>query len=435
MKLNNLDSFYCELDGKFNITNNELTNATYINTDSNFVKSFSYARHRWFNYKEGFSPVLVQKIFDEYELKENSLVCDPFCGAGTTLLVAKANGINSIGFEVNPFATFITKVKTDDYTNADMKIFSTLVKELRKLELHLPQEPIDNEYMCRIFDKEMLEVQLNIRAFVLSQKESKAKNLLRFAWICTLESCSLYRKAGNGLKKKTRPPKYAEGNADEFAISAIEKIADVILLDFEENINDAEVITIEDSASTIENVVSPNSLDLVLFSPPYANCFDYTKIYILELWFGGFINEKKDQSSIRMKSIRSHCHATWPERYENFYLEELHEALLPILQKKKLWTNRIPGMLNGYFADMHEVLSQIYVALKPGGSCSIVVSNSSYAGVIIPTDTLLARVASEIGFKVDEISVERLIITSSQQYKETEPLKKYLRESIIKLKK
>jgi len=33
------------------------------------------------------------------------------------------------------------------------------------------------------------------------------------------------------------------------------------------------------------------------------------------------------------------------------------------------------------------------------------------------------------------IDVERLIITSSQQYKKTEHLKKYLRESIVKLEK
>ena len=92
-------------------------------------------------------------------------------------------------------------------------------------------------------------------------------------------------------------------------------------------------------------------------------------------------------------------------------------------------------MLNGYFADMEEALKQIYDALKAGGHCAIVVSNSSYAGVIIPTDALLAKIARRIGFTVIEIETERLIITSSQQYKKTEAMRKYLRESIIKLEK
>ena len=116
MDYNSLPNFYAALDAKYNVTNNDLNSATYTNVDCNFVYSAKYARHRWFNYKEGFSPILVEKIFNEYKLDKSSVVCDPFCGAGTTVAVAKAKGMRSIGFEVNPFAAFITKVKTEDYS-------------------------------------------------------------------------------------------------------------------------------------------------------------------------------------------------------------------------------------------------------------------------------------------------------------------------------
>lgn len=91
MDYNSLPNFYAALDAKYNVTNNELNSATYTNVDCNFVYSAKYARHRWFNYKEGFSPILVEKIFNEYKLNKSSVVCDPFCGAGTTVAVAKAN--------------------------------------------------------------------------------------------------------------------------------------------------------------------------------------------------------------------------------------------------------------------------------------------------------------------------------------------------------
>ena len=126
MDFSNLPEFYANLDALYPTTNNELTNATYTNVDCNFVFSAKFARHRWFNYKEGFSPVLVQKIFDEYSLNADSRVCDPFCGAGTTLAVAKANGMQSYGFEVNPFAAFITRVKTADYTEQDILKFQSV---------------------------------------------------------------------------------------------------------------------------------------------------------------------------------------------------------------------------------------------------------------------------------------------------------------------
>ena len=95
MDYNSLPNFYAALDAKYNVTNNELNSATYTNVDCNFVYSAKYARHRWFNYKEGFSPILVEKIFNEYKLNKSSVVCDPFCGAGTTVAVAKVKGMKS----------------------------------------------------------------------------------------------------------------------------------------------------------------------------------------------------------------------------------------------------------------------------------------------------------------------------------------------------
>ena len=77
MDFKDLPEFYKKLDAKYRVSNNELDAATYTNVDSNFVFSAKYARHRWFNYKEGFSPVLVEKIFDEYLLflMQNTIMC------------------------------------------------------------------------------------------------------------------------------------------------------------------------------------------------------------------------------------------------------------------------------------------------------------------------------------------------------------------------
>ena len=220
-----------------------------------------------------------------------------------------------------------------------------------------------------------------------------------------------------------------------FAVSLIKEKADSMIEDYSIDDNGPVPKIFEESATTMEISTPKESVDLVLFSPPYANCFDYTKIYYLELWFGGFIDSTQAQKDIRMKSLRSHCHATWPDRYTDFHLTELNDEILPFLSKQKLWTPRIPDMLNGYFADMEETLRQIYTVLKPGGHCSIVVSNSAYAGVIIPTDVLLAKIGRRLGFTVTNIDVERLIITSSQQYKRTEHIRQYLRESIVNLER
>ena len=435
MKYSDLPEFYSALDSKYPTTNNDLSNATYTTVASNFVFSSKFARHRWFNYKEGFSPVLVQRVFDEYNLTPDSVVCDPFCGAGTTVAVAKENGMSSYGFEVNPFAAFISRVKSNNYSNQDVTDFNQLISTLSSINPEKQQPRPDNDYLCRIFDEQMLNAQLNIRAFISDLTDSKAKELLYFCWLCTLESCSQFRKAGNGLKKRVKPLTYGESSAFDYAYKKLCEKATDITEDFSPDDHGNVPIIFEESATSMQKHVPAESIDLVLFSPPYANCFDYTKIYYLELWFGGFIDSAAMQKNIRMKSVRSHCHATWPERYADFHLPELHDEILPLLRQQKLWTNRIPDMLNGYFADMEETLKNIYSSLKKGGHCDIVVSNSAYAGIIIPTDIFLAMIAERLGFIVNRIDVERLIITSSQQYKKTEHLKKYLRESIVKLEK
>lgn len=431
----NLPEYYSRLDKQFNIKNADIDAATYTNVDSNFVFSSNYPRHRWFNYKEGFSPVLVERIFNEYGLTKDSIVCDPFCGAGTTLAVAKAQGMSSIGFEVNPFAAFVTKVKTTDYNDNDIAAFKDVVDGLRGITIDHSIPLPENDYLKRIFDEEMLYVQLTIRKYIQSLSEEKSQQLLYFAWLSTLEKCSLYRKAGNGLKVKSHPPVYGSEGPFAFAVSCIVEKAISMIEDYSKADNGPTPLVYEESVTNMNRYVRNDSLDLVLFSPPYANCFDYTKIYYLELWFGEFVNSAADQKDIRMKSLRSHCHATWPDRYTSFHLDELNNDILPLLRQQKLWTTRIPDMLNGYFADMEEALRQIYSALNKGGHCAIVVSNSAYAGIIIPTDVFLAMIAQRLGFTVEEIEVERLIITSSQQYKRTEHIRRFLRESIVKLKK
>ena len=92
-------------------------------------------------------------------------------------------------------------------------------------------------------------------------------------------------------------------------------------------------------------------------------------------------------------------------------------------------------MLSLYFSDMFRVLEQCYKVLEPGGFCAIVVGNSAYSNIVVPTDLLLAEYAEMIGFKVDQIIVDRYIITSSQQYDETKGFKEFLREGIVCLQK
>jgi hypothetical protein len=100
-----------------------------------------------------------------------------------------------------------------------------------------------------------------------------------------------------------------------------------------------------------------------------------------------------------------------------------------------LWSKRIPAVVRGYFDDMHTLLEKLYFQTQKGGCVGVVIGNSAYSGVIIPSDILIAQIAKEVGFNVENIFITRHLTTSSQQKKDLEPLKEYLRESIVLLKK
>lgn len=78
-----------------------------------FNHNLSLPRHRWYEFKEGFSEKLVQSAIEEFENTENRKpnLLDPFLGSGTTVVSAGRLGLSATGIEVNPFLVFAAKAK------------------------------------------------------------------------------------------------------------------------------------------------------------------------------------------------------------------------------------------------------------------------------------------------------------------------------------
>jgi len=84
--------------------------------------------HRWLKYKEGFSADLVKKLLQEFEIKAGDTVLDPFVGSGTTSLVCKMQGINSIGFDILPMSKIAIEAKQSVY-NYDLTEIKQIISE------------------------------------------------------------------------------------------------------------------------------------------------------------------------------------------------------------------------------------------------------------------------------------------------------------------
>ena len=52
--------------------------------------------------------------------------------------------------------------------------------------------------------------------------------------------------------------------------------------------------------------IQAESQDVVVFSPPYPNSFDYTDVYNVELWLLGHLTSAEDNKALRKSTLRSH---------------------------------------------------------------------------------------------------------------------------------
>ena len=93
-------------------------------------------------------------------------------------------------------------------------------------------------------------------------------------------------------------------------------------------------------------------------------------------------------------------------------------------------------MIRGYFDDMTQIFEKLYAGMVKGSKCFVVVANSGYRGILVPTDLLFADIGQQIGFKIVEIIHARKMRASSQQMKELNgKYENLMRESIVVLEK
>lgn len=402
----------------------------------NFNESMETPRHRWFPYKEGFSPSFVQQFIETHIGEEKQgVILDPFSGVGTTALVASQLGKNAVGFDVSALSSFVAETKSLTLNSEELSDLGTTLSEFKNSKLTREYAAPDNETVRQYYEPEFLRALLRVRAFIESISSPKSKNLFFLAYLSILEEFSTHRKAGNGVKKKTRLDYKKDANTPTDKIrSRILRLVDIYIQDLAQS----EIITpptyVKASSIDSESYEAIEEIAGVITSPPYANCFDYSKIYMRELWLGDFFKSKADHKSFRSTSLRSHVHATWEERHPEYASDTIENLIKPILAPQKLWSNKIPSMLSGYFKDISRVLDLMGRKSTSGTRAGFVVSNSFYGGVPVATDLLISECALKVGFKTKSIDIYRGMIPSSQQYKLIED-KYFMRESLVVLEK
>lgn len=393
--------------------------------------------NRWFYLKESFSGKLVEFILKRYNKNNVSTLLDPFMGAGSTLYKALDLGINSVGFDINPIAVLSSKVKTTLYNENDLEILTNIKDKLLKIQItehsYPPWLP-----MGKYVPPHVLNGLLSLKDHIENIEDKKIKDLLMLIWLSLIEEVSNFKKDGNGIKFRENYIRNSEEVIYKYSLKLDEAIYDIknfFLPKYRDLVNiKAEVY--HDNILNLEKY-QLNKIQAVITSPPYANCFDYFEVYKVELWLGGFIKSMEEWKQLKKQALRNNLNSNLSEQQkvnENL----LQEVLTEISSKVKsglVKDKNIVTMLNNYFYDIDNLIKKLHQRMTNEAIMAIVVGNSAYGGVIVPTDQIIANLGKKYGYEYEILEARKLRTSSQQMSLLKKEEKEKLRESIVVLKK
>ncbi|MDB7100130.1 DNA methyltransferase [Enterococcus mundtii] len=439
--------------------------------------------HNWFKYREGFSTQLVESLLNQFNLDGNSVVLDPFSGSGTTAITANKLGYSSIGIDILPVAKLTYETKKE-ILNYDVLELVKIRNDIKKLKIGETNQnfnyiTITEGAFSKKTESELVYVSNYIKDSTYS---TLSKKLVQFLLMSILEEISFTRKDGQYLRWDYRSNKVVQANIKRFEKGqpplktkldkgelpsvkvALLKIFNSVIEDISwaqknnpmlnENPKKNKSEFIEGSALFKLPLMREMSVNAVVTSPPYANRYDYTRTYALELNFLGINDEK-------IKLLRQNLLSATVEnkskliQLEEFYneigqidrfksLKQVYESnltmkeILGALKKRdslgEVNNSGIIRMIEGYFTELTFVYGELFRVCESGSYVAIVNDNVRYAGEIIPVDFISCQIAEAIGFEVCKVyTLPQKKGNSSQQ------MKKYgkanLRKSITVWKK
>ena len=405
---------------------------------SNAFDTVNLPRHRWYYYKEGFSPNLVNKAIDELQLGDKDLIIDPFNGSGTVTLTSAMRGIPSIGVEVNPFTAFIARTKANNVNWKELDEYSKLLVEAIKKDAHTTSRWIgistftENDNLKKwLFNRPVADAyEIGFR-FLDNVRSIEIRDILQLALVSSLMANANARRDGKCFKYK----KGWETNGYDKE-SFLETLSSKLKVCSEDvkttHVESSPLVVCQDSRSFLRDS-DIKDYSLCITSPPYLNTFDYTDIYRPELFLGGFIPSNEALYQLRLNTVRSHVQALWPTPIEKDFGVDYAKVMEHLLNHQDLlMSKRIPIMVQAYFEDMKDILESLSRKMRNNGQVWIVVSTSAYAGIEIPVDAIIGHIGTSVGFQLKDI--EKLRDIRKRKTKNSGNID-FLRESLVKMEK
>ncbi len=353
------------------------------------VRSTDQWTHGYHRYPAKFLPNVVKKLIENY-VSSDFVIADLFAGCGTTLVEAKIHGIRSVGTDINPIATLITRVKTtpiepqqlqDAYNNILSSFDKFREENYISIQVH---ERLD--YWFRSEEKYRIA---HLYQQVNNIKDTILREFFLVAISHILKNCSWW------LQSSTKPQRDLEKNIPNPFDSFKQHCAHMMKgnLQFYNQLSEKGFMNVDciiNQADARHTAIADDSVDIIITSPPYVTSYEYADIHQLT---GYWMDYFSDINSFRKLFIGT----SYSGKSETIKLNNiLGDSIVDALSKKD---KRIANDVSNYFNDMHAVSQEMYRIVKSNGYACIVIGNTTLRDINIKSAEVFYDLLMTIGFK------------------------------------
>lgn len=368
--------------------------------------------HGWSPYVQGFSSSFVSQFLKRFKLTAESTVADQYVGSGTVAVCAKMRGINAIGLDLNPLMTFMAKTKL----MWDIDIEELFGKGIDFLARSKDAEPSkDIPFLMETekqFDPPILKNLLRMKSELSKLPEGKFRRMMQFVFGSILvDSSRLWRAQTLGY----HPGKHLPPNTPLLLFAQkLKQIVDDLY--YVQNLGaewgNTQILTKDSRTYEFER----NSLSASITSPPYSNGMDYVNNYKIEASWLGIMSSYEEMNRLRDKMvvcdnvtrqlIKDYTGETG--KVEDDWLKDVVATMGTNLEKKGISRRKdMHIVVRKYFEDVYPSLVRIHEGLKSGAPHIMVLGDSLIAGVYVPSDMIVARMAKKVGFRLEAFELAR----------------------------
>lgn len=392
-------------------------------SDPAFASNKTLPIHRWVPWIAGFSSDFVKDVLERY-LPRKGTILDPFCGVGTTLVEAVLQHHDAVGFEINPYAALASRVKANA-SEISIEVFQKEIARFKRfyckrvIRGYQPRSVPPQGFRTRapFYSPKVLNKVLIFHDFLELVEESRAKDLFRLAFASTMVQYSNYsyepslsRRVSAGKEEVKDYP------VEEALLAKLDAMKEDIRW-MQERIDGKSVSSrvVEASFFRFREYLQPETIDLIITSPPYLNNYHYNRNTRPQLYWLGFVCYPKDLEPIEMANFGKFWQTVRQEEYRGLEFDlpgsdiQYRLAALRKLQPEKgvYGGNGWANYAAAYFNDCRKFVEGISYTLKSGGRAFVVIGNSILQGVVIPTDQYFGQIAESIGLELVQIDIPR----------------------------